>query len=85
MVVRKKGFTQIGGRAKCWLDIYHWIPIWRWQGEYVTLDETFYSLLFKQEAVAAHSYCHIFFRVAFPDQDFIRNVIRELYHTLILQ
>jgi hypothetical protein len=28
-------------------------PAWRWLGEYVTLDRTFYSLLFKQEAVAA--------------------------------
>jgi len=28
-------------------------PTWRWMGEYVTLDKTFYSLLFKQEVVAA--------------------------------
>jgi len=28
-------------------------PAWRWLGEYVTLDKTFYSLLFKQEAVPA--------------------------------
>jgi hypothetical protein len=24
-------------------------PAWRWLGEYVTLDKTFYSLLFKQQ------------------------------------
>ena len=28
-------------------------PAWRWLGEYVTLYRTFYSLLLKQEAVAA--------------------------------
>jgi hypothetical protein len=28
-------------------------PAWRWLGEYVTLDNTLYSLLFKQELVAA--------------------------------
>ena len=28
-------------------------PAWRWLGEYVTLDKTFYNLIFKQEAVAA--------------------------------
>ena len=28
-------------------------PVWRWLGEYVTLDRTFYSIPFKHEAVAA--------------------------------
>jgi len=28
-------------------------PAWRWLGEYVTLDKTFYSLIFKPEVVTA--------------------------------
>ena len=36
----------------------HWIfiigvPPWRWLGEYVTLNKTFYNLLFKHEAAAS--------------------------------
>ena len=29
------------------------VPAWRWLGEYVTLDRTYYSLLFKHEVTAA--------------------------------
>jgi hypothetical protein len=29
------------------------VPAWRWLGEYLTLDKTSYSLLLKQEVVAA--------------------------------
>jgi len=28
------------------------VPAWRWLGEYVTLDKTFYNLLFEQEVAA---------------------------------
>ena len=28
-------------------------PVWLWLGEHVTLDRTFYSIPFEQEAVAA--------------------------------
>jgi len=28
-----------------------WAPAWRWLGDYVTLDKTFYSFIFKQKAV----------------------------------
>jgi len=28
------------------------VPAWRWMSEYVTVDKTFYYLLFKQEVVA---------------------------------
>jgi hypothetical protein len=41
----------------------------------VTLNKTFYSLIFKQEAVADTSYCHIFFRIASLEEAFIRNII----------
>ena len=38
-------FTQIGGvRSVDWIFIVG-VPDWRWLGEYVTLDRTFYSLL----------------------------------------
>jgi len=40
-------YTQIRSGAKCWLDIFHGAPAWRWLGEYVTLDRTFYNLLLK--------------------------------------
>jgi hypothetical protein len=39
-------------RSVDWIFI-NWSPAWRWLGEYVTLDRTFYSLLFKQEVTAA--------------------------------
>jgi len=42
-------FTQIGSCAKSgWIFIIG-APAWRWMGEYVTLDKTFYNRLFKQE------------------------------------
>jgi len=50
-------------------------PLWRWLGEYVTLGKTFYSLLLKQEAVAAPSYCQIFLFLAFLEEAFIINII----------
>ena len=36
-------------------------PAWRWLGEYVALDNTMYSLLFKQEVVAAPVTSKLFF------------------------
>ena len=48
-------------------------------GEYVTLDKAFYSLMIKQEAVAAPSYCHSFFFIAFFEEVFIKNVTIMLY------
>ena len=46
-------FTQIGAvRSFDWIFIVG-APVWRWLGEYVTLDRTFYSLLLEQEAAAA--------------------------------
>jgi len=55
-----KHFTQIGAvRSVDWLFIVG-APVWRWMGEYVTLDRTFYSLLFKQEVAAVLLLpCHI--------------------------
>jgi hypothetical protein len=50
-------------------------PVWRWLGEYVTLDSTFYSLLFKQEVSRVPSYFHIFFLIAFLEEALIGNII----------
>ena len=61
-------------RSVDWIFIVG-VKIWRWLGEYMTLDRTFYSLLFKQETVAAPSYCHIFFFIAFLEEVLIRNII----------
>ena len=49
-------------------------PAWRWLGEYVTLNKTFYNLPFKQE-VLVPSYFHIVFLSAFHEEAFIRNII----------
>jgi hypothetical protein len=35
------------------------VPVWRWLGEYMTLDRTFQSLLFKQQAVAVQLLPHV--------------------------
>jgi hypothetical protein len=51
-------FTQIGAvRIVGWIFIVG-APDWRCLGKYVTLDRTFYSLLLKQEAVAAQLLPH---------------------------
>ena len=42
-------------------------PAWG-DNQYVTLDKTFYNFPFKQEAVEAHSYCHMFFLIAFLEE-----------------
>jgi len=45
----------------------------------VTLDKAFYSLIFKQGAVAAPSYFHSFFFIAFLEEAFIINMTIVLY------
>ena len=40
-------------------------PAWRWLGEYVTLEKTFYNLLFQQEIVTALIHFHIFYLIAY--------------------
>jgi len=60
-------FYRNSGAAWC---VVGWIftngaPAWRWLGEYVTSDGTFYSLRFKQEVAAALVNFHIFFLVVF--------------------
>jgi hypothetical protein len=57
-----------------WIFIFG-APNWRWLSEYVTLGRTFYSLLLKQEAVAAHRHCHNFFHISFLEEAFIWNVV----------
>jgi len=51
---------------------------WLRLGKYVTQNKTFYSLLVKQEVVAAPIYFHIFFLIAFLEEAFFRNVIITL-------
>ena len=41
----------------------------------MTMDRTFYGLLFKQEVVTDTSFCHIFFLIAFFEEAFIGNII----------
>ena len=48
-------------------------------GEYVTLDKTFYNLLFKQEAVAAPVTSRFFSLIAFLEKAFIRNIIIMIF------
>ena len=50
-------------------------PAWRRLGENVKMNTMFYRLLFKQELVSASSYRHIFFRITFLDEAFVRNII----------
>jgi hypothetical protein len=44
-------------------------------GEYTTVGRTFYILLFETGSSSSPSYCHIFFLIAFFEEDFIRNII----------
>ena len=79
-------FTQIGAVRSADRIFIIGAPAWLWLGEYVTLGRTFYSLLLKQEAVAAPSYCNILWLIAFLKEVFIRNTIITLcfdYITLV--
>ena len=60
------------------------VPAWRWLGEYVTLDSTFYSILFKQEVATVPSYFHIFFLIAFLEEALIGNIIILWIHYTII-
>jgi hypothetical protein len=55
-------------------------PAWRWLGEYMTLDKTFYSLSFFNSS----SYFQIFFLIAFLEEAFIRNVVIIIYINCII-
>jgi hypothetical protein len=59
-------------RSVDWICIFR-APAWRWLDEYVTVDSTFYSLHFKQEAAAAPFYFHSFLLIAFLEEAFVRN------------
>ena len=50
----------------------------------MTLNETLYTLLFKQEEVTDTSYCHIFFLIASLEEAFIRNIIIIKYINYII-
>jgi hypothetical protein len=65
-------FTQIQSGTKCWLVNYYRDAGMRWLGEYVTLDRTFYSLLFKQEVAVA---ARVTSRLSSLSHSFIRNMI----------
>ena len=53
MTLQVKHFYTNRSGAKCSLAVIIGVPAWRWLGEYLTLDRTFYSLRLKQEVVAA--------------------------------
>ena len=71
-------------RSVDWIFIIEALA-WRLLGECVTLENTFHSLLFEQEIVAA-SYFQIFFRIALLEEAFIRNIIimLSLYSLIII-
>jgi hypothetical protein len=50
-------------------------PAWRWLGEYVTMDSTFYSLFFQAGNSNSPSYFRTFFLITFFEEDFIRNIL----------
>ena len=53
ITIQRNSFTQIGAvRSVGWIFIVG-APVWRLLGEYGILGRTFYSILFKREAVAA--------------------------------
>ena len=75
ITLREKHVDTSGGvRSVNWIFIIG-APAWRGLGEYMTLDKTFYSLHFKQDVVAASSYVHIFFLMAFLKEALIRNIV----------
>ena len=54
-------FTQTGAvRSVGWIFVVE-APAWRWLGQYVTLDRTFYSLIVKQAVAAAPFTYTLFF------------------------
>ena len=61
------------------------VPAGRWLDEYVIMDRMFYSLLLKR-LVAAHSYGHSLFRIAFLEEALIINliIISLINHIIII-
>ena len=53
-------------------------PVWRWLGEYVTLNKKFCSLLLKQEAVASQVTSKFSCLIAFIEKALIRSIIITL-------
>ena len=64
----------VAARSADWIFITG-ASTWRWLGEYVTLDKTFYCLVFKQEVAAAPWTSTSSFLSHFSVKDFIRNII----------
>jgi hypothetical protein len=60
-------------RSVDWIFIVG-VLAWRLLGEYVTLDKTFYNLLFEQEVVAAPSYFYVLSPNSFHEQALFRNI-----------
>ena len=71
-----KHFYTYRSSAKCWLDIIIGEPVWRWLGQYGTLDRTFYSLLLNRKQQQQPSDCHILLLTAFLDEAFITDIIQ---------
>ena len=61
-------------RSVDWISIFG-MSAWWWLGEYVTLDKTFYNLIFQQEVISAPSYFHFCFLITFLEDAFIRNIM----------
>jgi hypothetical protein len=64
-----------GAVRSVWVDIIIEVRAWLRLVEYVTMDKTWYNLLFEQEVVAAPSYFHIFFLITFLEDAFNRSLI----------
>jgi len=68
-------FTQIGSDAKCWLDIYHRGAVFAVTGRIHDIGQNVLHSSFQIGSSSSPSYCHIFFPVAFLENDFFKNVM----------
>jgi len=67
--------TQIGGSAKCWLDIYRWGAGPAVTGRIRDIGQNILDSSFQTGSSSSPSYFQIFLRIAFRQEAFLRYII----------
>jgi hypothetical protein len=71
----RNNFTQIESGGKCWLVIYHWCSDLAATGRICDSGQRVLKFSLQTGRSSSPSSCHIFFPIAFLEENFIRNII----------
>ena len=72
-------FTQIGSRAKCWLDMYHWGAGRAMTGRICDNGQEYLTILFSNRSTSSPRYFQTFFLIALLEEACIRNIFVPLH------